>query len=270
MGKTKLPTFKGDPLVEILSLIPHCGKIVGFLVEDFGEIKILESIPKAGFLQGDFGKAFLKEYNGRVKADYNGNPNLNVLRYDNGVVKGSTPFAVVLANQILREENLRTATQVDLEKALRIWDIPRTCEDTGLVLRSEEDEYSKNTPLAKDLAEQVKGRGIKFSPKNPVMIPLIGLELEKADNGYGLTFKLREGTEIYEAPILNERGSFDSKDINEKIGLPKKLSIFGDRSLYTRNSGLSKLYLVSGLDLYSNNRYLDGSLDIGRVVCCKC
>jgi len=36
---------------------------------------------------------------------------LNVLSYSNDVVKGSNPFAVVLANQVLREEGLRTATQ---------------------------------------------------------------------------------------------------------------------------------------------------------------
>lgn len=239
---SKLPTFKGKPLIEIP-----------------------EFIPQAGFLEGNFGKTFLEEYKGRVKADYNKNSNLGVLRYD-GILEGSNPFAVVLANQILSQEGLRTATQADLEKALKIgWDLRRTYEDTGLVLRSEKDDYTKNTPLAKDLAKQIKTRGIKFSPKNPVMIPLIGLELEVADNNYGLTFKLKEDAEVYEVPILNKRGSFDSKDINEKTGLPRQIGS-GDRTLYTRDSGLSRLDLYYDLDLYSYGGVLGDSDDDGRVV----
>jgi len=241
---SKLPTFKGKPLIEIP-----------------------EFIPQAGFLEEDFGKAFLEEYKGRVKSDYNKNSNLNVLRYDNGVVKGSNPFAVVLANQILREEGLRIATQADLEKALKTgWNLRGTYEDTGLVLRSEKDDYTKNTPLAKELAEQVKGRGIKFSPKNPIMIPLIGFELEKADNDYGLTFKLREDAEIYEAPVLSKKGKFNSEDIDKKTGLPKKVSGSGNRTLYTRDSGLSRLSLNLGLVLGSGNRGLGDSDGNGRVV----
>ena len=244
MEKTKLSAFKGKPLIEIP-----------------------EFIPRAGFLEGDFGRTFLEEYKGRVKADYNKNSNLDVLRYDNNVVKGSNPFAVVLANQILSQEGLRTATQADLEKALKIgWNLKRAYEDTGLVLRSEKDDYTKNTPLTKDLAEQVKARGIKFSPKNPVMIPLIGFELEKADNDYGLAFKLKEDAEVYEASILNKRGRFNSKDINKKTGLPKKVSSSGDRTLYVRDSGLSGLYLSGGLDLGSYDGDLGGSDDGGRVV----
>lgn len=246
--KTKLPAFRGRSLIEIP-----------------------ESTSQIGFLEGDFGKAFLEEYFWRVKSDYNANSNLTVFTYNNNVIKGSNPFAVVLANHILREENLGVATQADLEKVLRTgWDLRGTYEDTGLVLRSEEDkDYSRNTPLAKDLAEQIKARGIKFNQKNPVMIPLIGLELETADNDYGLTFKLREDVEVYEAPVLSKKENFNSKDIDEKIGLPKKVSTSGDRTLYIRNSGLSRLSLYSGLDLLSDRKYFDLSGDGGRVVVVK-
>jgi len=244
MEKTK-PIFKGKPLMEIP-----------------------EFIPQAGFLEGDFGKAFLKEYNGRVSADYNDNSNLNILSYKDNVVKGSNPFAVVLANKILREESLRTATQADLGKALKIgWNLKGTYEDTGLVLRSEEDkDYSKNTPLAKDLAFQVKARDIKFSSKTPVMIPLIGLELEKAGNNYGLTFKLKEDAEIYKAPVLSKGGKFNSENIDEKIGLPKKVFISGDRTLYTRNSGLSRLLRSWNGGWDASWDYLGDSGGDGRVV----
>src|SRR3989304_9360456 len=109
----RLPQFKGKALVEIP-----------------------ENIPQAGFLEGDFGKAFLDEYKGRVKSDYNGNSKLDILRYGDNIVKGSNPFAVVLANQILRQEGLRTASQADLEKALRVGtlNLIGTYEDTALVL----------------------------------------------------------------------------------------------------------------------------------------
>jgi len=245
MEKTKLPTFKGKPLIEIP-----------------------EFIPQAGFLKGDFGKAFLEEYKGRVGSDYKGNSNLDILHYRDNVVKGSNSFAVVLANQILSQEGLRTATQADLEKALRTgWDLRGTYEDTGLVLRSEEDkDYYKNSPLAKDLAEQVKARGISFSPKKPLMIPLIGLDLENAFNGYELTFKLKEDAEIYEASVLSKKGNFNSEDIDEKTGLPRKTRSSGNRILYTRDSGLSGLGLDGGLTLGSGYESLGGSGDSGRVV----
>jgi len=239
--KTKLPAFKGRHLIKF--------------------------IPQPGFLEGDFGKAFFEEYNKRVETDYNKNPNLDVLRYDD-VVKGSNPFAVVLANKILREENLRTATQADLEKALKIgWDLRETYEDTGLVLRNEEDkDYSRNTPLAKEIGSQVKERGIKFSPKIPVIIPLTGFELKKADNDYGLTFRLREDAEVYETPILNKAGSFDSEDIDEKTGLPNKIKDSGSRTLYVRDSGFSRLLLNDGLDCDSDFMDLVSSGDDGRIV----
>ena len=246
MGKTKLPEFKGKALIEIPSFVPQIG-----------------------FLEGDFGKAFLEEYQGKARTDYNGNSALNVLNYRDGVVKGSNPFAVVLANQILRQEGLRTASQADLEKALRLGcviPLRGIYEDTGLVLRSEEDQdYSRNTPLAKDLGKQVKARGIKFDSKNPVVIPLAGLELQRAENQYGLAFKLIDGAEIYNARVLRSGGNFTSEDIDEKTGLPKQLGT-GNRTLFTRGSGLSSLYLYIDLNLVSNGRDLDDSVDYGRVV----
>ena len=242
----KLPIFQGKPL-----------------------IGIPEFSPQIGFLGGDFGKAFLEEYLGRTKVDYEGNRVLNILKYDNGIIKGSNPFAVVLANQILRQNGLRTATHADLERALKVsaLSLRGTYEDTGLVLISEEDrDHSTNTYLAKDLAKQVKARGIKFSPKNPAVIPLTGLELQTTqDNDYVLTFKLREDAEVYEAPILSEDGQFNSEDIDEKTGLPRKLGQ-GSRTLYVIDSGLSRLCLNGDLDLYSYSRYLDNSGDDGRVV----
>ncbi len=242
--KTK-STFKGKPLIEIPAFIPQIG-----------------------FLEGDFGRAFLEEHQGRAGSDYNGNSALNVLGYNGNVVTGSNPFSVVLANQILKQEGLRTASQADLETAMRIgaMNFRGTYEDTALVLRTEDDkDYSRNTPLARDLGRQLKERGVKFGAKSPLIIPLTDLDLQKAENDYGLTFKLREDAEVYEAPILTKEGKFNSEDIDERTGLPKQVK-GGNRTLYSRNSGLSGLFLGLGLGLGSGNWGLDYSSVDGRVV----
>jgi len=245
--KTKLPTFKGKPLIEIPKFIPQ-----------------------AGFLEGDFGKAFLKEYNGRVKTDYNTNSNLNVLKYNDNVVKGSNPFAVVLTNQILKQDGLGTATQADLERILRInaLDLRGFYEDTALILRSEDEP---NKYLAKNLVEQVKSKFIflalrKKVGKTPIVIPLNGLELVNDSNSpYGLTFKLTDKSELIYVPILNGKNHGKSFSETGKYGLPEKLGE-GNRILYTRDLGLSRLYLDVDLGLGSYGRSLDDSSDSGRVV----
>ena len=148
--KTKLPEFKGKPLIEIP-----------------------ENIPAIGFMEGDFGEAVLEEYKGRVEKDYNNLDSLDVLsyehgnpvRYEEGIVKGSNPFSVVLVNQIVGQEGLRVARQSDLEKALKLdsLNLKGTYEDTALVLRKGKEP---NSYLAKDLLKQIG------KTKLPVMIPL--------------------------------------------------------------------------------------------------
>jgi len=244
MTKPKLPRFKGKSLIEIP-----------------------EFIPQVGFLKEGFGLAFLKEYKGRDNTDYNGNYVLNVLTYSHNVVKGSNPFAVVLANQILREEGLRTATQADLEKVLKLDILPLrgTYEDTGLVLRSRDEP---NKYLAKNFPT--------FFPfdftystnvgKRPIIIPLNGLELVNDSNSpHGLAFNLMDGTEIIRASVLDGKNNGISFSETGKYGLPEKLGE-GNRTLYTRDSGLSRLYLTRYLDLLSDDDGLADSSGVGRVV----
>ena len=238
--QTKLPAFKGKPLIEIP-----------------------KEVPTIGFMEGDFGQAVLEEYKGRISSDYNNAPALNVLSYENGVVKGSNPFAVALVNQIISQDGLRVAKQSDLEKAMRInaLQLLGQYEDTGLVLRSEGEP---NSYLAKNLTEQIKARNRKS--KLPVMIPLTSVELANDSNSpYGLNFKLKEDAEIIYAPILNKDGRFSSEDIDVETGLPLNLGE-GNRNLYTRNSGLSGLYLGGVSSLGSGDDYLSFSNDGGRVV----
>ena len=243
----KLPKFIGKPLIELP-----------------------KSVPQANFLEGDFGKAVLKEYSERVKSDYDSVKDLKVLSYEDNVVKGSNPFAVVLVNQIVSKEGLRTAKPSDLEQILRknVLNLEGFYEDSALVLRNTEEP---NKYLAENLMEQIKKRDSK--QKLPVMIPLTELELAKDSNSwYKLSFKLKENAEIIYAPILNEKTeSFYSKDIDEKIGLPGKLNKFGDRTLYTRNAGLSGFYLNWDLNLDCRDDNLAGfDGGGGRVVLKTC
>ena len=232
-------------------------------------IEIPQLVSTIGFVNDYFdGKEFVNEFNGRTLSDYDNAGALRVLSYTNGIVKGSNPFAVVLANQIAEQAGLRVAKQSDLEKAMNLgaMNFAGTYEDTGLVVRSEEDKDRKeNTYLAQNLTNQIRARLGKKS-KLPVMLPLVGLRLVKDTNSqYGLAFELKENAEIIYAPILSKEGSFSSEDINAETGLPNKLT-GGNRNLYTRSSGLSGLVLGRGFGLYSRYEVLASSYENGRVV----
>ena len=115
--------------------------------------------------------------------------------------------------------------------------------------------------------KQVKARGSK---KMPIMIPLASLNLEKDSNSpHGLAFKLRDDSELIYAPILNKSGgNFSSTDIDEKTGLPKKVSLggLGDRKLHPGGYGLSRLNLDRNLSMSSYWSDLQYSYSDGQVV----
>lgn len=85
------------------------------------------------------------------------------------------------------------------------------------------------------------------------------------ESNYGLAFKLTESANLIYAPILNKPGNFNSEDIDEKTGLPKQTK-GGNRTLYTRKDGLSRLCLNRYLNLNSGNDSLACSNSVGRVV----
>ena len=237
MTNNSLPVNKAKPLVEVP-----------------------QNVPLIGSLGGEQGK----EINDAIKKDFAGISALQVGNYSEGIVKASNPFYAVAVQKRL-QEGVRVASQADLEKALKwgVLDLRGTYEDTGLVLRTEGEP---NSYLASNLMIQAKAR-LDKKVKMPVMIPLYGLELAKDQNSpYGLSFKLGDNAEIISAPILNKGdGNFSSRNINAETGLPKKLGN-GDRTLYTRQGGLSWLCLFRDLDLYSNDENLADSNGDGRVV----
>jgi hypothetical protein len=225
------------------------------LKADFGWkplVEIPDSVPSATFIDGNDAQEFLQEYNGRTEDYGDAGKRLRVLSLKDGVVKGSNPFAVALTDQMLRGQGIRVATMADLERGLETGalNLRGTYEDTGLVLRSEQNP---NSYLAKNIAEQFRTRGHKVG-ETPLVVPLRGLNVVRdTDSNYGLAFELTDESQVIEAPQLvgsNSRRKFASIDEN---GLPV-LDSEGDRTLYAINNGLSRLGLDGGLDLGSGGR----------------
>ena len=132
-------------------------------------------------------------------------------------------------------------------------------------MRTPGDSYKENDLLAKNLAEQLKHKGITL--ENPKIIYFDALDLEEnPESEYGLTYKLNGraefGKNIIDASELTN--DFMFKTINEK-GIPVK-DENGNRNLYTREDGLSRFVLDRDSDVLSYDRYLADSDDDGQVV----
>ena len=226
------------------------------------------SIPDVNAQYSFLGKDLGKQVNERIHQRYSAIEAITKITYNpqSQLVEGSNPFYVIAVNEVLREIypdlKVRTANQADLERILKLNALPlrNQYEDSALILRSEKEP---NSYLAKDLMKQVKARNPKL--KTPVMIPLNGLNLRQDSNSpYKLSFELTDSSELIYAPQLshsNDQKEFTNTDEN---GLP----VFdkGTRTLYTRESGLSRLFLSGDLDLDSGYEDLVDSYSGGRVV----
>ena len=199
----------------------------------------------------------------KAELDYDSNEHLLKLKWneEQDRAQGSNLYIVTLANTLFRSQGIRTATQADLEQAMREGrDFRGTYEDTGAVLRSLEEP---NQYLAKQLGNQLGKQEL------PAYIPACAMDLiQDADSPSKLGFKIIDDSQIIYAPILNSKSQlkFNNSDINLKTGFPKKVGKKGSRTLWTRNSGLSRLCLYSYLGLGSNVSDLGGSSGGGRVV----
>src|SRR3989344_2591501 len=232
----------------------------------------LSGVPIAGFLEGKFGEEIFNEARARAFEKYNSAPSLLTPFYQGGVVRGSNPFYAVLVNEVLRNNklNLHTATPAEIERTLSLGDVlgikGNYYVDTGLVLRSPQDSYAPNDPLAKDLAAQIEhrlGKQLELS-----VMPLNGFDLKNDNNKYGLGLVLREDAEIIHSDVLNQQGKFDQKDINPETGLPREVRREGSRYLYTRSEGLSRLCVDNNLGLGAGWDDFGFSGVSGRVVIC--
>jgi hypothetical protein len=244
-----------------------------------GKIKIekekivLPSDTQDSFFLGD---EFGKEINTKIQNKYGKYEAISKIIYNETkkLILGSNPLYVSAVNEFL-PKNIRTATQAELEKILKnnILPIKGQYEDSSLVWRSSQEP---NEYLAKDIRAQFKARGITLKENTPYVIPLFTLRL-KEDNSspHKLSFELTDESlkAYFEAPILmGKSGEYiNPDDMNENTGLPNKVydkSFPGNRQLWTRNSGISRLCL-GWIFLVSNYDNLSFSFDNGRVVCMR-
>lgn len=216
------------------------------------------------FLEGNFGRQVLKEYDQLVQSEYQNAFALQKLSFADDVVKGSNPFAFALLNRVLQNHGKWVARPVDLEKALEkgAINLSGTYGDSGLCLRS---ESNPNEYLAKNLASQVKGKGYNVGG-DTVMVPLAGLGLVYDSNSpHNLAFQLTDFSEIIYAPQLNKTNHGRKFNRADEQGLPA-FEDSGSRTLYSNEDGLCRLYRDGGLGLDAGDWDLAGSGGGGRVV----
>jgi len=179
---------------------------------------------------------------------------------------GSTPFLAAGVDSLVRPLGIRVANLRELSrpevmnmiKGKHYSDIP------FLVLRSMKDSYERNQPLIQRLAEEVEQANGTL--KLPVMISGFDVKPWPEDKkGYGIDILRREDFKA----IHDERleGKYNRKTFSkvDELGLPL-FDRKGQRTLYTRDQGLSRLYLNYVLDLGSYVEDLANSNSIGRVV----
>lgn len=233
--------------------------------------KALRDVPVPAaevWVDDEFGKAVLNEYNERVRVDFDENPFLRVFQVAGGIVHGSNPFATCLVDMIVRP-SLRVATPPDLHavlvaqrKASTLVNIRGGYNDAGLVLRSVKEP---NSYIAQNFVEQL-------DPKMawPVVIYLSGLQLVKDPKSpCHLSFRLTRESHAFSAPIMDEKsGHFDDAHVDGATGLPTQLGGTG-RYFYSTEEGLARLYLGRGSSLDTIWDELGNSQADGRVCLVK-
>ncbi len=123
-----------------------------------------------------------------------------------------------------------------------------------LILRTDTPSWKNNTQILENLVGQARERGLEFSSDNPLV--LSGLELTRdynGDNYYGILVQIGDNT-----VAVNDPRFAYGKD---KIQVGNKA-----KTLWTKDKGLSGVYLDRGGCWGSNYDGLAYSGDYGRVV----
>ncbi|PJE81022.1 hypothetical protein COU58_04675 [Candidatus Pacearchaeota archaeon CG10_big_fil_rev_8_21_14_0_10_32_42] len=234
--------FKGNPLIEIP-----------------------KNIPSYNFLTGDFGKEVLEEYNSVVMQNYKGNSKLKALSFSDNVVKGSNTYSIFLMNKILEKVGLRTANLSDIQKIIDKSEtfLKGFYVDLGVILRTKD---APNSYLANQLGKEAEEKNYSFSNEFPLVFKPSDLELIVDEySSSGLGFKIKELGRPFNVSEFNNQNDNKSFKNTSNSGIP----IFhkeGNRTLYTRDDGLSRVYLYGDGDLNVRDGDLEGSDDNGRVV----
>jgi len=124
-----------------------------------------------------------------------------------------------------------------------------------LVLRNNKDSYEKNQLIINYLIKELKSSGYEFSPENPLVItnPELVPDKKSPNEGYGLIAKLGKDTKL-----RNDKRLASGKN---KINLGNL-----EKGLYTKDNGLSRVYLSRGGGLNVGGDVLELSSGNGRVV----
>lgn len=173
-------------------------------------------------------------------------------------IKGSNLWKVLLLDEI----GIKTATLPELETALENGlDLRGTYEDSReVILRSRGDSHTPNDYVAKDLSKKLKIRRIG----TPLIITNLK-PVEDGDSDYGLVLAPTAETKIIPSSDFSHKNNGRHfRTINPDYSI--EFDDNSNRTLYTRDNGLSRFCLGRGLDLYSDGRGLANSSADGRVV----
>ena len=182
---------------------------------------------------------------------------------NNGLAQGSNPLILTLMNQrnlFPKEEHLLSIAEFGQAFNESPEAFKETYQDTGICART------KNSYISRNLIKQIRKRGITPTPEEPVVISLIDLKLKQDKRSpYGFIFTLTEGANLIIAPEYGTKKAVTKFTLYDKrgISIPDE---GGDKKIWKRDSGVSRVYSDCGQGAGSYNGRLAGSDASGRVV----
>src|SRR3989344_67803 len=225
-------------------------------------------------ISGDLREGIFKNYQEKLKNDYNNSPLLQYLFKDSrGRLRNANPFIKVLLESFLEQKGLAFPRFMNLGVALKYFprELGSFTIDIGFVLRSNIDFYKPNNTIVEDLTDQVKT--LRGNLEFPVLISLRGTKLQSYPGSRydSLSFRLTEETEIISSLVLNQEGYFSPDELDENICLPKTTRQErrpGDLELIVGQSGLCRAYINVFGDIDTETKDL-GITDYSPVLVVK-
>jgi len=186
--------------------------------------------------------------------------------YDNDskIMKGSNTFLAARADSIMRPLGIRAATLADLSRPEIIEMIrgEHYSDIPAIVFRTMKDRYEPNNLLIKKLAPQIEEKIGRL--ELPVLVTGFDVAPSEDKEGHGLNIIPREDFAVLHDERLAGKYNGETFLETDEMGLPKFGK--GNRTWYARKEGLSRLYLIRDLNLYSDYEALAYSNELGRVV----
>ncbi len=224
--------------------------------------KVIASLPK-----GEDAEKLYKAYQAKIqKFPIQHWSRLKYKLYNKEIFHSNNIDAGVI-NNVLKDSSVRVAVPGDDAYG----DIRRLIQGkyytdfNANVAHKDKPSYEKNNGLWRkviELAEENKG-----NVKYPFMIQSFYNLPDKNEKNYGVKIVPARNFKIIEDDRLSDKFSGWKFDNVDEDGLPVGLDKSkGSRTWYTRNDGLSKVFLYGDSDLFASNVNLDYSDGSGRVV----